>query len=122
MQTVARSWSAGDARTAADCFAEDAVYVEPPDRQTYVGRARLVAISGGDDPPDMSMTWHHLAFDPKGQIGFGEYTFRGRRQYHGIAVVQVRDGLIRRWREYQYRDERDWPAFIGDSCFEPGDD
>jgi uncharacterized protein (TIGR02246 family) len=36
LQTVADGWNAGDARLAAACFTEDAVYVEPPDRQRYV--------------------------------------------------------------------------------------
>jgi ketosteroid isomerase-like protein len=118
MQTVARSWSTGDPRAAADCFADDTVYVEPPARQRYAGRAQLFELSGGEEPSGMSMTWHHLAFDAEGQVGFGEYTFRGRRQYHGVAVVQVRDGRIRRWREYQYHDEHDWHTFIGDSTFD----
>jgi hypothetical protein len=83
MRTLARAWSTGDARTAADCFTDDIVYVEPPDRQRYVGRDAVFELSGGDDPPAMSMTWHHLAFDPEQQIGFGEYTFRGRASTTG---------------------------------------
>jgi hypothetical protein len=118
LEAIARAWSTGDPQTAADCFAEDAVYVEPPDRQRYVGRAELFELSGGDEPAPMSMVWHHLAFDAAQQIGFGEYTFRGRRQYHGIVVVQLRGERISRWREYQYPHEADWTEFIGDSRFE----
>jgi hypothetical protein len=103
-----------------DCFTDDIVYVEPADRQRYVGRSAVFELSGGDEPSAMSMTWHHLAFDPEAQIGFGEYTFRGRRQFHGVVIVQVRDDRIRRWREYQYHDELDWIQFIGDSQFEAG--
>jgi hypothetical protein len=33
LDTVAAGWNEGDARRAADCFADDAVYLEPPDRQ-----------------------------------------------------------------------------------------
>lgn len=118
MWTIARSWSSGDARTAADCFAEDIVYMEPPDRQRYVGRPALYELSGGDDPSPMSMTWHHLVFDPEQQIGCGEYTFHGRRRFHGLVIVHVHGGRIRRWREYQYHDDdRDWTAFVGDSHF-----
>jgi hypothetical protein len=117
METVARGWSTGDARSAADCFTADAVYVEPPDRQRYVGRGEIYELSGGDDPSPMSMTWHHLAFDEERQVGFGEYTFHGRRRYHGMTVVLVRDERIHRWREYQYQDERDWEEFVGDSGF-----
>jgi SnoaL-like domain len=118
LETIARAWSTGDPQTAAECFTEDAVYVEPPDRQRYVGRAELFELSGGEQPPPMSMTWHHLAFDDARQIGFGEYTFRGRRQYHGVVIVQLRGERISRWREYQYHHEADWTEFIGDSRFE----
>ncbi|GAA1890022.1 nuclear transport factor 2 family protein [Asanoa iriomotensis] len=114
MSRLAGAWSAGRAVEAADCFADDIVYVEPPDRQRYVGRAEIYELSGGDDPPPMAMTLHHLAFNAERQAGFVEYTFRGRRQYHGIAYVAVRDGRIRRWREYQYADELDWPTFAGE--------
>jgi ketosteroid isomerase-like protein len=117
MGTLAEAWSNGDSRTAADCFTADAVYVEPPDRQRYVGRAALYDLSGGDAPPAMTMTWHHLAFDEEGRVGFGEYTFQGRRRFHGVTVVAVRDGRIHRWREYQYQDDRDWTQFVGDSAF-----
>lgn len=114
MRTIERAWNTGDAAAAADCFTEDAVYTEPPDRQRYAGRAELFELSGGDDPPPMSMTWHNLVFDPEQQVGVGEYTFRGRRQYHGMAIVRVVNDKIRRWREYQYESELDWAEFAGD--------
>jgi len=41
MQTIAAGWNEGNARKAADCFAEDVVYMEPPDAQVYHGRADL---------------------------------------------------------------------------------
>ena len=59
----------------------------------------------------MRMTWHHLAFNEEEQTGFGEYTFEMHSRYHGIVVVQIEMGLIKRWREYQYRTELDWDAF-----------
>jgi hypothetical protein len=118
MHGLARAWSTGDARTAADCFTDDIVYVEPPDRQRYVGRDAVFELSGGNEPAAMSMTWHHLAFDPEQQIGFGEYTFRGRRQFHGIVIVQIRGDRVARWREYQYPDDTDWVQFVGDSRFD----
>jgi hypothetical protein len=34
------------------------------------------------------------------------------------VIVQVRSGLIRRWREYQYHDEGPWAEFVGDSWFD----
>jgi hypothetical protein len=66
------------------------------------------------------MTWHHLAFDPAAGIGAGEYTFEWKgRKLHGIAWAQVEDGVIRRWREYQYPSELSWDIFVGPSGFSP---
>jgi hypothetical protein len=62
---VAEGWNEGDARKAADCFATDAVYIEPPDRQLYRGREALYEFFGGISgrASPMTMTWHHLLFD-----------------------------------------------------------
>ena len=40
-QTMANRWNEGDAPQAAECFSEDAVYMEPPDKQHYRGRNEL---------------------------------------------------------------------------------
>jgi hypothetical protein len=119
MQTVSQGWNEGNARKAADCFSEDAIYVEPPDKQLYHGRAELYEFFGGDAGPDipMKMTWHHLAFNEEEQIGFGEYTFQLNNRYHGIVVVKIESGLIKHWREYQYRSDLDWEQFTSHSPF-----
>ncbi|MGH3476564.1 MAG: nuclear transport factor 2 family protein [Nocardioidaceae bacterium] len=118
MSTLASAWNDGDIATAMECFTADIVYLEPPDRQHHVGLDALYEFSGGSNPPPMSLVWHHLIFDPPTGIGMGEYTYRGRRQYHGVAIVQCAGGRIRRWREYEYADELDWPSFVGDSAFD----
>jgi hypothetical protein len=41
MRTVAAGWNEGNAKKAADCYTDDAIYTEPPDRQVYVGRQAL---------------------------------------------------------------------------------
>lgn len=51
------------------------------------------------------------------QIGAGEYTYRGRNQYHGIVIVRVVDGLIANWREYQVRSDLPWDSFMDDNAF-----
>lgn len=119
MQTVAQGWNEGNAHKAADCFSEDAIYVEPPDKQLYHGRAELYEFFGGDSGTDlpMKMTWHHLAFSEEEQIGFGEYTFQLNNRYHGIVVVKLESGLIKHWREYQYRSELNWEEFIAHNPF-----
>ena len=118
LQQVADGWSRGDPRSAAEAFAEVAVYIEPPDRQRYVGREALYAFFHGEgsEPRPMTMTWHAIAFDPASQTGFGEYTFtRPGRQKHGCAVVAVRSGLIASWREYQYESDQAFEDFAGGS-------
>jgi hypothetical protein len=119
MQTIADGWNEGSARKAADCFREDAIYIEPPEKQLYHGRAELYEFFGGDQGTDipMNMTWHHLAFNEEEQIGFGEYTFQMHGRYHGIVVVKIESGRIQHWREYQYRSELTWEDFTSHNPF-----
>lgn len=119
MQTVAAGWNEGDARKAADCFSEEAIYVEPPEKQLYHGRTELYEFFGGDSGTDrpMQMTWHHLAFNEEEQVGFGEYTFQLNNRYHGIVIVKLESGLISHWREYQYRSELSWEEFTSHNPF-----
>lgn len=119
MQTVSDGWNEGNARKAADCFSMDAIYVEPPDSQLYHGRGELCEFFGGDKGTDipMHMTWHHIAFNEEQQVGFGEYTFEMHGRYHGIVVVKIDSGLIKHWREYQYRNELNWEAFTDQNPF-----
>ena len=114
LQTVAEGWNEGNAQKAADCFSEDAIYVEPPDKQLYHGRAELYEFFGGDTGTNlpMKMTWHHFAFNEEEQTGFGEYTFQLNKRYHGIVVLKLEAGLIKHWREYQYQSELPWEEFI----------
>ena len=113
MQTIAEGWNEGDPQKAADCFSSDAMYVEPPDKQVYQGRDELYEFFGGDHGPEipMYMTWHHLAFNEEEQIGFGEYSFQMFGKYHGIVTVKLENGLVKFWREYQYKTELSWNDF-----------
>jgi ketosteroid isomerase-like protein len=119
MRTVAAGWNEGNAKKAADCYTEDALYTEPPDKQVYAGRKALYEFFGGNKKPDppMRMTWHHLAFDEESQTGFGEYTFQMNSRYHGIVVVKIRDGKISNWREYQYKSDLEWREFVRKNDF-----
>jgi hypothetical protein len=119
MSTVAEGWNEGNAKKAADCYTENAIYTEPPDKQVYVGRQALYEFFGGDKKPEppMKMVWHHLAFDVESQTGFGEYTFQMNNKYHGIVVVKLKGGKISNWREYQYKSDLDWDDFIGKNKF-----
>lgn len=113
MQTVSEGWNEGDARKSAECFSEDVVYVEPPDKQVYKGREALYQFFGGEIGTEipMVMAWHSLAFNEDEQVGFGEYSFRMYGNYHGIVIVKIENGLIKFWREYQYQAELNWEEF-----------
>lgn len=119
METLADGWNRGDATKAADCFTADAVYVEPPAKQVYRGRGELYAFFGGDKGrvEPMKMTWHHLAFDVKGQIGAGEFTFEYGGAVHGMVIVRLRDGKISNWREYWYESALGWEDFTRNNPF-----
>jgi ketosteroid isomerase-like protein len=119
MNTIAAGWNEGDARKAADCFAEDAVYSEPPRKQFYRGRAALFEFFGGGQKaePPMQMVWHHLVFDEATQVGAGEYTFQLNNRYHGVVMVKVRTGRISHWREYQYQSPLPWAEFVNENAF-----
>lgn len=116
---VAQGWNEGDSRRAAAAFAEDAVYSEPPDRQLYRGREALFRFFGGEQgrKGQMSMQWHHLAFDPALGVGFGEFTFTYGSTVHGVAVVRMREGLIANWREYWYESPLTWTEFTRQNSF-----
>jgi SnoaL-like protein len=119
MQTIAEGWNEGNAQKAADCFSEDAIYAELPEKQLYRGRTELYEFFGGENGTDipMKMTWHHLAFNPEEQIGFGEYTFEMHRSYHGVVIVGMEAGLIKHWREHQYQTELNWEEFTRQNPF-----
>jgi ketosteroid isomerase-like protein len=119
MRTVSEGWNEGNARKAADCFTEDAVYSEPPRKQFYRGRAQLYEFFGGASRPDppMKMAWHHLVFDEATQVGAGEYTFEMNNRYHGVVMVRIRDGRIANWREYQYQSTLPFEEFAGENRF-----
>ncbi len=119
LQRVADGWNSGDARQAADCFTEDALYTEPPETQYYSGREALYKFFGGENrrAGDMNMVWHTLVFDEEKQIGAGEFTFTFGDTVHGVTMVKVRDGLISNWREYFYPSALSWDEFTEKNNF-----
>lgn len=119
MQTIADGWNEGNARKAADCFTENAIYTEPPDKQLYKGREALYKFFGGGQgrASEMKMTWHHLIFDEQKQVGAGEFTFEYGGKVHGMVIIKVSDGKVSNWREYWYESNLNWEAFIGENHF-----
>jgi len=51
METVSAGWNEGNSRKVADCFSSQAVYMEPPNQQVYVGRDALFEFFGGKQWP-----------------------------------------------------------------------
>jgi hypothetical protein len=117
MDDIADAWIRGDTERALARFTEDARYLEPPDVQRYVGRDELRTYFGGDDPPPMSLTWHHLLFDEAEQLGAAEYTYTGESTYHGVALIRIDGDRIADWREYQVRSDLDWERFAAGNGF-----
>jgi hypothetical protein len=119
MKTLAAGWNEGNARKAANCFTEDAVYNEPPNKQLYRGREALFKFFGGHKGRKgaMKMTWHHLVFNEATQNGAGEFTFTYGSRVHGVAIVKVKAGKISNWREYWEESSLDWEKFIESNPF-----
>lgn len=114
MEQLARGWSEQNTELALACFASDAVYMEPPDIQLYIGHDQLRPYFAAL-PTGTSMRFHHLWFDGEGQVGAGEYSFAmgGQSQAdHGVAVVELRNGLIAFWREYQRKGPSPFSDFL----------
>ena len=112
MQRLARAWSEQDTDLGLSCFTEDAVYMEPPDIQLYIGHTQLRPYFAALTPGTF-MRFHNLGFDEERQVGMGEYSFgeeADTRVDHGVAVVELKDGRIAFWREYQ----RKGPPLFGD--------
>jgi ketosteroid isomerase-like protein len=120
MEKIATGWNQGNAQMAADCFSEDAIYSSPPSGKLRRGRKHLFEFFGGATgrPAPMHMEWHHFAYEPDTEIGFGEYTFRYKGyQAHGIVIVRTRNGEIRNWREYDIPSKLTFEQFVGANAF-----
>lgn len=49
LDSVAIGWNSGRPATSAGCFTENAVYLEPPDRQRYQGRPAILQFFAASD-------------------------------------------------------------------------
>ncbi len=114
MTKLARAWSRQDTESALECFAGDAVYFEPPDVQFYQGQEQLrsyfAALTLGT-----FMVFHHLWFDESNQVGAGEFSFglKGKASAdHGVVIVNIRNGRIASWREYQRKGLSAFEDFV----------
>jgi uncharacterized protein (TIGR02246 family) len=114
IQSLADAWAALDGDAATELFSDDAVYMEPPDEQLFVGRDQLRAYFGPLDPGTY-LRLDNVWFDEATQRGAVEFTFGVGEQEvadHGVAIVDVAGGRIRAWREYLVKGPADQDRFL----------
>lgn len=110
LQALAKGWTERDYEKVASFFAEDVFYSDPI-RYRITSRAELLRFFQDDDGCEQSTVWHNAVFDEERQLGAAEYTYQGTHRYHGTVWVEVREGRIIRWREYQHVSDLDWDGF-----------
>jgi len=102
LRRLADSWAELDTTAAARCFTVDAVYMEPPDVQLFVGRDELTAYFS-PLTEGTYLDFHGIWFDEPTQTGAAEFSFGVRgadTADHGVVVVGLTGELIASWREY----------------------
>jgi hypothetical protein len=113
MNTTAKGWSTQDVEMSLSCFAEDAIYMEPPSSQLYKGHVELRRFFKALNKSH-SMTFHNLWFDEQAQSGVGEFTFSygSDTASVGVVVVELSEGKISFWREYFTEGPADFKEFL----------
>lgn len=113
MQTIASGWNTKNPKIAVACFTNDAIYIEPPNKQLIRGHEELYQYFGGDLGVEMKLTWQNLFFNEEKQSGAGEYTFEMNGIiHHGVALVDMEDGKIKMWREYDVPGNLSYEEFL----------
>lgn len=111
---LAGAWGLQDTEAGLECFCPDAVYMEPPDIQLYLGHAQLRPYFAALQPGTY-LRLHEIWFDAARQTGALEYSFgrEGRPTAdHGVAVLELRGGRIAFWREYQHKGPSAFADFV----------
>lgn len=107
---MAVEWSRGNYESVAACFADDVYYADPVHYKIR-GREELLKFFRDDDGEPQFCVFHDAVFDAARGVGVAEYTYRGTRLYHGTVWINIEDGLIKRWREYQHIAGADFEEF-----------
>lgn len=113
MNNIAKGWSTQNTNLALSSFDKDAVYMEPPNIQYYRGHQQLRPYFDELDST-YKMEFHHLWFNSSTQSGTGEYTFSYGKDTSdvGIVVVELKEGKIKFWREYQRKGPTNFKDFL----------
>ncbi len=114
MHNVAIGWSTQDTELALSSFNEDVIYMEPPNIQYYRGHTQLRPYFDALEESH-KMVFHNLWFDESTQTGSGEYTFSYGVEIAdtGVVVVELNNGKISFWREYQQKGPSEFSKYIG---------
>ncbi len=102
MNQLADSWTSQDTDSAIECFASDAIYMQPPDQQFYKGHEQLRPFFGALEKGTV-MKFHNIWFDKEKQMGAAEFTFGNSgsvKAVTGVTIVTVEERKIKKWREY----------------------
>jgi len=110
IEEVAAGWETQQPERSLACFNADAVYLEPPDIQLFVGHEALRPYFAAV-PAGTTMTIHRTWFDPATQSGAFEFTFAGGSATHGVAAITLKDGRISEWCEFQQAGPLSWAEF-----------
>lgn len=113
MSNIAEGWSTQNTDLALSSFDEDAIYMEPPKIQYFRGHDQLRPYF--DELTDVHrMEFHNLWFNPETQTGAGEFTFSYGTDTAtaGVVVVELENGKIKFWREYQRQGPSDFEDFL----------
>jgi len=113
MNNIAEGWSTQNTDQALSSFSQDAIYMEPPNTQYYRGHQQLRPYFDELDSR-YKMTFHNLWFNKSAQTGVGEFTFSYGKDTSdvGIAIVELENGKIKFWREYQTKGPTDFKEFL----------
>jgi hypothetical protein len=113
MTQLADSWTTQNTDKAVECFTNDAIYMQPPDEQLYIGHEQLrpffKALKKGT-----VMKLHNIWFNRKNQTGAAEFTFGNsisKQSVTGVIVIAIEHGRIKEWREYFISGPIDFDEF-----------
>ena len=107
---LADGWSQGEYRLVASRFADQIFYCDPKN-YTFHTREALLAFFEDDGGKQQYCKFHNSLFDEQRQLGVAEFTYVGTFCYHGTVWIEIRDGQIVSWREYQHISDKNWDEF-----------
>ena len=110
LRRLADGWTGRDYETVAQHFAEDVFYSDPLN-YTFHDRSSLLQFFRDDEGMPQSCRFHDLLFDEERQAGVAEYSYGGTYVYHGTVWIELKEGLIISWREYQHRSDQEREEF-----------